>query len=130
MIKNIKRISLILFCIYIIAVILLCVIHTDSLPELPKSFFGLPIDKVTHSLMFLPFVILGYTAFTPTEKGLWRKMAVLAILFLLGCIFAFSTEKLQALTSHRSYETLDIAADVIGLLCGSLLTSAHIIKTR
>lgn len=128
--KKIKRISLYLFCIYIIAVILLCVIQTDGLPDLPQSFLGIPIDKIAHFIMFLPFVILGYTSFMPTEKGTLRKLSVLGIFFLVGCIFAFSTERLQAMTAHRSYEILDMAADGIGLICGSLVTLAYILKTH
>ena len=89
--KKIKRISLYLFCIYIIAVILLCIIQTDSIPDLPQSFLGIPIDKIAHFIMFLPFVILGYTSFMPTEKGTLRKLSVLGIFFLVGCIFAFIT---------------------------------------
>ena len=130
MIKNIKKISLGLFCIYIIAVVLLCVIHTSSIPELPKSIFGIPFDKIAHFIMFLPFVILSYASFMPERPGLARKLAVLAIFLLLGCIFAFSTEKLQAMTAYRSYEVLDLMADATGLACGSLITLAYIIKTR
>ena len=130
MIKNIKKISLGLFCVYIIAVILLCVIHTSSIPELPKSIFGIPLDKIAHFIMFLPFIILSYSSFAPEGKGLARKIAVLSTLLLLGSIFAFSTEKLQAMTAYRSYEVLDLAADATGLVCGTLVTLAYIIKTR
>ena len=130
MIKSIKKISLCLFCIYIIAVVLLCVIHTSSIPELPKTIFGIPFDKIAHFIMFLPFVILSYSSFAPEGKGTGRKLAVLAIFLLLGCIFAFSTEKLQAMTAYRSYEIMDLAADATGLVCGTLITFAYIIKTR
>ena len=129
-IKNIRKASRSLFCVYIVAVVLLCVIHTSNIPELPKSFFGIPIDKIAHFIMFLPFVILSYTSFAPEGKGIGRKIAVLAILLLLGCIFAFSTEKLQAMTAYRSYEIMDMVADATGLACGSLITLAYIIKTR
>ena len=80
--------------------------------------------------MFLPFIILSYSSFAPEGKGLARKLAVLSTLLLLGCIFAFSTEKLQAMTAYRSYEVLDLAADATGLACGTLVTLAYIIKTR
>ena len=130
MIRNIKRISLVLFCVYISAVILLCVIHTNNIPVLPPSFLGIPIDKVAHFIMFLPFVVLSYTSFSPTEKGILRKLAVLGIFLLLGGIFAFATEKLQATTSYRAYEVLDLVADSAGLVCGSLITLGYIIKKR
>lgn len=127
---NIKKVSLGLFCIYIAAVTLLCIIHTNNIPELPQRFLGIPTDKIAHFLMFLPFVILAYMSFMPTEKGTWRKLAVMGIFLLLGCIFAFATEKIQATTEYRSYEALDLLADGTGLICGSLITLVHIIKTR
>lgn len=128
--KKIKRISLALFCIYILAVVALCVIQTEELPELPKYFLGIPFDKIAHFIMFLPFVILGYTAFMPIEKGILRKIAVLGIFLVTGCVFAFSTEKLQAMTAYRSYEITDMAADASGLLFGFLITLVYIVKTN
>ena len=128
--KQIKRISLFLFCLYVIAVILLCVIHTEQMPELPKFFLGIPFDKIAHFIMFCPFVVLGYTAFMPTEKVIWQKLAVLGIFLMLGFVFAFSTEKLQAMTAYRSYEIMDLAADSVGLFSGTLITLLYIIKTR
>ena len=128
--KKIKRISLALFCIYILAVVALCVIQTEELPELPKYFLGIPFDKIAHFIMFLPFVILGYTAFMPIEKGILRKIAVLGIFVVTGCVFAFSTEKLQAMTAYRSYEITDMAADASGLLFGFLITLVYIVKTN
>ena len=130
MTRKIKTISLYLFCIYIIAVILLCVIHTDNIPELPKYFLGIPIDKIAHMIMFLPFVILSYFAVMPTEKGIWRKLAVLSITVLLGGIFAFSTERLQAMTGYRTYEISDMIADVAGIALSTIIVLIHIIKTR
>ena len=118
--KNLKRIALLLFCMYVIAVILLCVIQTDNIPELPKRFLGIPMDKVAHFIMFCPFVILGYSAFYPTRQELWRRFAVLCILTVLGCVFAFSTERLQAMTSYRSCEIKDMVADVTGIMTGAI----------
>lgn len=128
--KKIKRISIALFCIYVIAVILLCVIKTDDIPELPKMFLGIPFDKIAHFIMFLPFVILGYAAVMPKEKGVMRKLVVLGTMLILGFAFAVSTERLQAITDYRSYEILDMAADCLGLVIGSLLTLGFIVKTN
>ena len=105
-------------------------IQTEELPELPKYFLGIPFDKIAHFIMFLPFVILGYTAFMPIEKGILRKIAVLGIFLVTGCVFAFSTEKLQAMTAYRSYEITDMAADASGLLFGFLITLVYIVKTN
>lgn len=125
--KNFKRIALVIFCAYIIAVILLCVIQTDNIPELPKSFLGIPMDKVAHFVMFSPFVLLGYSSFYPTRNEFWRKLAVLAILICLGCVFAYSTERLQAMTSYRSYDIKDLGADGIGILSGAIITLTYLL---
>lgn len=111
---------MILFCIYIVAVILLCVIRTEGLPDLPRNFMGIPLDKVAHFIMFLPFPVLGYLAFTPYASGIWRKIAVLGIICLIGCCFAYSTEKLQSFTAYRKYELVDMSADMIGIATGAL----------
>ena len=116
--KKVNYISLALFCIYIAAVILLCIIKTDSLPELPKLLLGIPLDKIAHFMMFLPFPILGYMTFHHTERGKLMDMAILGILFILGAGFALSTERLQAVTSYRSYEVADMIADFAGIVTG------------
>ena len=92
-------------------------------------FLGIPFDKIAHFIMFLPFVILGYAAFMPKEKGVMRKLVVLGTMLILGFAFAVSTERLQAITDYRSYEILDMAADCLGLVIGSLLTLGFIVKT-
>lgn len=116
--KKGKYISIALFCIYIAAVILLCVIQTDSLPELPKLFLGIPLDKVAHFMMFLPFPILGYMTFHHSGRSKWRDLVILGIICILGAGFALSTERLQAMTSYRSYEVADMIADFTGILTG------------
>ena len=128
--RKFRKISTVLFCSYIVAVVLLCVIRTDSLPELPKSFLGIPLDKITHFVMFLPFPVLGYTTFSPTEQGNWRKFAVLGIMCVLGFAFAYSTERLQAFTSYRACETADLIADAIGICTGAFAVAIHIIVTH
>lgn len=125
-----RKISTVLFCIYMIAVALLCVIRTDSMPELPKYILGIPLDKMMHMLMFLPFPILGYTSFYPERKNAWRELAVLAIVCLLGGAFAFSTERFQALTSYRSCETADLIADAVGIAIGAISVIIHIIAVH
>ena len=72
----------------------------------------------------------GIWKMAKTEKGLLRKLSVLGIFLLLGFIFAFATEKLQATTAYRSYEILDLMADGTGLICGSLITLVYILKKR
>ena len=126
--KRLRHISRALFCIYVIAVVLLCVVKTESMPELPKSFFGIPFDKMVHFLMFLPFPVLGYLAFFAPEDASWKKLTVLMVLCITGAGFAMSTEKLQALTAYRSCESADMLADFMGLATGAVIAVIHIFR--
>lgn len=125
-----RKISIVLFCTYIAAVILLCLIKTDNFPELPKIFLGIPLDKLTHFIMFFPYTILGYCSFHPADAVFWRKAAVVAVILVTGGTLAFSTERLQAMTSYRSFEIMDMAADGCGLAAGAVLTLIYIATTR
>ena len=58
------------------------------------------------------------------------KIAVLVILFILGCTFALATERLQAMTTYRSYELTDMTADCSAIAVGTLIILAYIIKTH
>lgn len=128
--KKLRHISGAVFCIYVAAVILLCIMKTDGLPEVPEFFLGIPLDKILHFLMFLPFPILGYMTFQVKENRIWRKLTVLAVICLLGCCFAYSTERLQALTAYRSCDMSDMAADCLGMAAGILSVIIHIIVSN
>lgn len=125
--KKAQIISRILFCLYVTAVILLCIIKTESLPELPKTFLGIPLDKIAHFIMFLPFPILSYATFCHKDSSIWRDLALMAIICITGGVFAYSTEILQSMTDYRSSDIMDIAADGAGLLCGTLAIIIYII---
>ena len=125
--KKAQIISRILFCLYVTAVILLCIIKTESLPELPKTFLGIPLDKVAHFIMFLPFPILSYATFCHKDSSIWRDLALMAIICITGGVFAYSTEILQSMTDYRSSDIMDIAADGAGLLSGTLATIIYIL---
>lgn len=125
--KKAQIISRILFCLYVTAVILLCIIKTESLPELPKTFLGIPLDKIVHFIMFLPFPILSYATFCHKDSSIWRDLALMAIICITGGVFAYSTEILQSMTDYRSSDIMDIAADGAGLLCGTLAIIIYII---
>ena len=124
--KKLKHISLAIFCCYILAVVLLCLIRTESLPELQKTFLGIPLDKVAHFMMFIPFPLLGYMSFHSERKEIWRTMAVLGILCILGVGFAFATERLQAMTTYRSCEPADMVADMTGIVSGAVVAAVTV----
>lgn len=122
-----KQISLVLFCLYIAAVAFLCFTQGEQLPELPKTVFGIPADKVAHALMFFPFTILGYLSFTSEENSTLQKAAVLAILIAFGCGMAYATESIQRMLGYRAYEISDMKADMTGLVAGAIISTLFII---
>ena len=78
---NLKKISLALFCIYLVAVAALCFLRPSSLPEMNiKTFLGLPIDKVLHFLMFLPYPVLSGMSFMDREYPLPRNIFILLVI--------------------------------------------------
>ena len=122
-----KQISLILFCLYIMAVAVLCFTQGEQLPELPNTWFGLSSDKVAHALMFFPFTILGYLSFTSEENSTLQKVAVLTVLIAVGCGMAYATESIQRVLGYRAYEISDMKADMAGLGLGTLISIMFII---
>ena len=122
-----KQLSLILFCLYIMAVAVLCFTQGEQLPELPNTWFGLPSDKVAHALMFFPFTILGYLSFTSEENSTLQKVAVLTVLIAVGCGMAYATESIQRVLGYRAYEISDMKADMAGLGLGTLISIMFII---
>ena len=109
--KKAGRIFPIVFALYVCAVLFCCFWRFESLPEAGRSFLGIPADKVAHFIMFLPWAVLAWLAFSKKN---------LAAIFLLGCVFAALTEAGQSLTTYREGDTLDLLADILGLAAGSL----------
>ena len=122
-----KQISIVLFCLYIAAVAFLCFTQGEQLPELPKTWFGIPSDKLAHALMFFPFTILGYLSFTSEENSTLQKVIVMTILIAVGCGMAYATESIQRILGYRAYEISDMKADMIGLGIGAFISILFII---
>ena len=117
-----RRYYIMTFCLYLGTVLALCLIKPEGLPQVSPSFLGIPIDKVAHFLMFLPFVLLAYASLIKHDIQAGRKAAVLAILTLAGICLAIGTEYLQSLTEYRSCDINDLYADIIGIFAGTALT--------
>jgi len=122
---------IIIFCMYLAAVGLLCFIKPSSLPEMDiKTFFGLPLDKVLHFLMFLPYPFLSGMIFLSKEQRPIVSCVILFILAVTGIGVAYGTEIIQSYTGYRSYEIADFHADMIGIAAGTLLAAAYMTYTR
>ncbi len=120
----------ILFCLYIAAVAYICFARPEDIPQLPDIWPGLPSDKVVHFLMFIPYTILGFIIFYPSEGNVWKQVMLIAVLLVTGMGMAIGIEQIQALLSYRSAETDDIAADAAGLAAGALTTLMYMMNRR
>lgn len=125
-----KRVYIALFIIYIVAVAALCFMKTDGLPQVERTFFGLPMDKVAHFVMFMPFPILATLAFVHKETPSLRAIAVLLLILAVGAGAAYGTEQIQSMTDYRSYDITDFYADMAGMGTGALITAAYILMHR
>ena len=105
----------------------MCFMKPSSLPQVELDFFGIPMDKVVHFIMFLPFSIL---TFWPADAGRFRKLAVLLVIVIFGAGMAVATEKIQAMTGYRSGDIMDFAADMTGILAGAALTALFILLKK
>lgn len=119
--KRAKNISIILFTIYIVLVLFLCLFNfSDTDIELPKSFLGIPADKIVHFIMFLPFTVSLGLVFCYIKPV--NKFRITVLPFVLGLCFAAITEFLQnSITTSRSGDAYDFLADGLGLFAGALI---------
>ena len=118
------------FCVYIAAILALCLIKPDDLPQPEIYFFGLPVDKVVHFLMFLPFPVLVYMMLYEKTRRKWQDMLILAGGLALGLCAALGTEFLQSLTQYRSADIHDVHADMLGICLGSFIVLMFIILRK
>lgn len=128
---RLKVLSIVAFCIYLTAVAVLCFIRPSSLPEMDiKTFLGIPIDKILHFIMFLPYPVLSGMVFISKEQKRHTVIATLFILALTGIGVSYGTEMIQSHTDYRSYEIADFYADIAGIAAGSIITASCLIYTR
>lgn len=120
--KRYSGIAAAIYLLYIATVFFLCLYHFKSNPEIPMSFLGIPMDKIVHFCMMFPFPFLTllFLKFTCSAslKGFW----LYSIIFLFGISLAIITEFCQeVLTSYRSPDITDVAADLCGIAAGCIL---------
>jgi VanZ family protein len=112
-----RSLKILLFLAYLALVAWLCFGNFKPSPDIPRSVWGIPIDKCIHFLMFLPFPILGTLAFD--FRSWWRALAVS---MLMANVVAFLFERLQSvLTAHRITDAQDLNANLLGITLGLLI---------
>ena len=116
--KTIRYIAGILLILYIAAVVVLCFIQTDSLPPMEPEWFGIPVDKIAHFIMFLPYPILTWLVFNNLAKKIWRRVAFAVLILFSGLMIAGTTELFQGMTDYRSPDIMDLVADGSGIITG------------
>ena len=117
-----KHISVIILCAYVAAVAVLCFMKGDNIPSMEFSILGIPSDKIAHFMMFVPFPFLTYYTFRTGDKIFRKDLTVLLVSLLAGAGFAAGTERIQSMLEYRSGDIMDLAADMIGLLFGCIIT--------
>lgn len=111
----------ILFFIYIAAVLWCCFGNFNDVPKPPISLFGIPMDKLVHFILFFPFPLLGWLAFDRFTIKPWQTVLFVTVTFFAGCLLAAATEAGQSLTSYRTGDIKDFAADAVSLAISSVI---------
>ncbi|MGM9736359.1 MAG: VanZ family protein [Candidatus Cryptobacteroides sp.] len=119
--NTVKYVSSGILLLYIVSLIALCIIQTESLPQVEAEWFGIPTDKIVHFVMFLPFPVLTWLAFFKEERIKWKKVGLCAIILICGMVLAAGTEVAQTFTEYRDGDILDFAADCLGMAAGLAL---------
>jgi len=116
-----KPVIRILFLLYIAAVLFLCFGDFSGAPQAPKSFLGIPSDKVVHFLMFFPFPVLFYFAFCRPSSKAWHGILLTFSILILGGLFAAGTEYVQGFLPYREADASDFLADSLALCLSSII---------
>lgn len=114
----------ILFPLYLLSVCLLCFLNLAFPDEMdiPHFILGIPVDKIVHFMMFLPYPLLATFFFSVTKSGIHLKFRKYVSVFLTGIVFAALTELIQKyLLPARDGDILDFLADFFGLVIGIIL---------
>ena len=111
--------------LYIVAVAYLCFANFHKLPEVPKTFLGIPMDKIVHFWMFFPFPILAFFAYDQLTETPLQAFAALLCICAFGGIFAGLTEIIQGSLPYRSQDVHDFNADLLSIVISGLLVFVY-----
>jgi len=113
--ERVKLLAIIITISYVGAVLFMCLHNFSSSDmELPTSFLGIPMDKVAHFIMFLPFCFVFWFLLCFSRED--RSGHVYAMILLLGLFFASITEAMQeSFTEERCAEAYDLFSDSLAI---------------
>jgi VanZ family protein len=99
----------------------LCFSKPDDIPTIQFNFLGLPIDKIVHFLMFLPFPLLAFLTFDAKDSKNGRRLLLLLGIVAAGTALAAATEFIQGRLQYRSEDRYDLLSDISGLFIGAVI---------
>lgn len=108
--SSFNKLTLILFILYLGAVLFVHVMHADDFKDLNNYFLGIRNDHWLHGILFFPLGFLIRYVFTS-----WKIILPFGI---FCCIFF---ETLQYFLPYRSFEFTDILSDTTGAIIGLLV---------
>ena len=111
-----------LLVLYVVCVAYLCFAKFDGDDNLPKLIFGIEKDKVEHFFMFLPFPILFFLSFKNVSRKMGKAIAWALNTFVIGALFAASTEIIQHFIPYRQGDIHDFIADILALGIACVIT--------
>lgn len=120
----------ILMLLYISAVAFLCFHRFSSMPSVPTTLLGIPMDKIAHFCMFLPFPVIAAMCFDKVPAKQWQIIAASIAVLAAGCVFAALTEIIQSRLSYRTGDKIDFLADALAMTIGSVATVVILTRKR
>lgn len=120
----------ILMLLYISAVAFLCFHRFSSMPSVPTTLLGIPMDKIAHFCMFLPFPVIAAMCFDKVPAKQWQIIAANIAVLAAGCVFAALTEIIQSRLSYRTGDKIDFLADALAMTIGSVATVVILTRKR
>ncbi len=109
--------SIAVFILYMGFLAYLCFGHPTAFFKVPRTLWGIPIDKVIHFAMFFPYPFFAQAAFF--FKNRWRS---LVFVIITGIIFCYTFELLQdKITTYRTSDPWDLSANIAAVTIGSTI---------
>lgn len=110
--------------VYFGLVLYVCFGHFNNLPDMSKTIWGIPKDKIIHFIMFFPFPIIAALALDLRPRRYAAGLLEAFLLLVCGLAIAAATEIGQGYTTYRDPSIWDWVADTSALLSSSLIVLA------
>ena len=117
--------------LYLGAVAYLCFANFDKVQDMPKTLFGIPLDKIVHFCMFFPFPIIAFFSYDRKTDRPIEAVAAAVVSAAVGGIFAGLTEIVQGSLPYRTQDIADFHADLIAIgISAILVVTVDLLKMR